>query len=168
MGVLTWIFGLGLLAAAFPFLFHLIRRTPRGEVPFSSLMFLRPSPPTLTKRSRLDNLLLLAMRIGAVGLIVAAFMRPFFNSNVKLDSSDTPGRKIAVVLDASASMKRGNLWSDAIKQLEKVADEADDNDQLAVFTFGAKLQQIVPFTSCLLYTSPSPRDQRGSRMPSSA
>ena len=24
------------------------------------------------------------------------------------------------------------------------------------------------FTACLLYTSPSPRDQRGSRMPSSA
>ena len=24
------------------------------------------------------------------------------------------------------------------------------------------------FTDCLLYTSPSPRDQRGSRMPSSA
>ena len=27
---------------------------------------------------------------------------------------------------------------------------------------------IVPVSSCLLYTSPSPRDQRGSRMPSSA
>ena len=27
---------------------------------------------------------------------------------------------------------------------------------------------IVVFCSCLLYTSPSPRDQRGSRMPSSA
>ena len=26
----------------------------------------------------------------------------------------------------------------------------------------------VPFSACLLYTSPSPRDQRGSRMPSSA
>ena len=26
----------------------------------------------------------------------------------------------------------------------------------------------IPFTACLLYTSPSPRDQRGSRMPSSA
>ena len=25
-----------------------------------------------------------------------------------------------------------------------------------------------PFEDCLLYTSPSPRDQRGSRMPSSA
>ena len=27
---------------------------------------------------------------------------------------------------------------------------------------------FVPLRSCLLYTSPSPRDQRGSRMPSSA
>ena len=28
--------------------------------------------------------------------------------------------------------------------------------------------EVVTFTACLLYTSPSPRDQRGSRMPSSA
>ena len=31
-----------------------------------------------------------------------------------------------------------------------------------------KRGQIMPFIDCLLYTSPSPRDQRGSRMPSSA
>ena len=32
-----------------------------------------------------------------------------------------------------------------------------------------KPQQVLDMTSaCLLYTSPSPRDQRGSRMPSSA
>ena len=29
-------------------------------------------------------------------------------------------------------------------------------------------QYLAEFTTCLLYTSPSPRDQRGSRMPSSA
>ena len=41
-----------------------------------------------------------------------------------------------------------------------VAFNADfDGDQMAVH---------VPLTICLLYTSPSPRDQRGSRMPSSA
>ena len=32
--------------------------------------------------------------------------------------------------------------------------------------FGASV--VVPIRDCLLYTSPSPRDQRGSRMPSSA
>ena len=30
------------------------------------------------------------------------------------------------------------------------------------------VEQSVHGTACLLYTSPSPRDQRGSRMPSSA
>ena len=33
---------------------------------------------------------------------------------------------------------------------------------------GASQLRIVLLYSCLLYTSPSPRDQRGSRMPSSA
>ena len=37
----------------------------------------------------------------------------------------------------------------------------------AVF-FNAVQQKKSPSESCLLYTSPSPRDQRGSRMPSSA
>ena len=32
----------------------------------------------------------------------------------------------------------------------------------------AELKAIVKSPTCLLYTSPSPRDQRGSRMPSSA
>ena len=35
-----------------------------------------------------------------------------------------------------------------------------DNDPVMHFSVNAK--------TCLLYTSPSPRDQRGSRMPSSA
>ena len=30
------------------------------------------------------------------------------------------------------------------------------------------VMKVLPFENCLLYTSPSPRDQRGSRMPSSA
>ena len=48
-----------------------------------------------------------------------------------------------------------------------VRDDASIADQLVL------LQQAIPappaqFIGCLLYTSPSPRDQRGSRMPSSA
>ena len=41
-------------------------------------------------------------------------------------------------------------------------------------TFGGQIYTLLPIEadgfaySCLLYTSPSPRDQRGSRMPSSA
>ena len=39
--------------------------------------------------------------------------------------------------------------------------------QQIIMTFGARVQ-IMSTSGCLLYTSPSPRDQRGSRMPSSA
>ena len=35
-------------------------------------------------------------------------------------------------------------------------------------TFSLSVTALAPFTSCLLYTSPSPRDKRQSRMPSSA
>ena len=41
--------------------------------------------------------------------------------------------------------------------------------RLRVFIISfANLKDSIKMTDCLLYTSPSPRDQRGSRMPSSA
>ena len=44
-----------------------------------------------------------------------------------------------------------------------------DATQIAIGWFdGVQLKSAHSYISCLLYTSPSPRDQRGSRMPSSA
>ena len=77
MSALTPLYLLGILAVAAPIVFHLIRRPPRGEVPFSSLMFLTPSPPRLTRRSRLDNILLLLLRASVLCLLAFAFARPF-------------------------------------------------------------------------------------------
>ena len=48
-----------------------------------------------------------------------------------------------------------------IEQLELEVGLKDQELELAELV-------IEDFKSCLLYTSPSPRDQRGSRMPSSA
>ena len=39
---------------------------------------------------------------------------------------------------------------------------------VACGNYGVPLSEVVLYDFCLLYTSPSPRDQRGSRMPSSA
>ncbi len=145
MSALAWLFGLGALAVAFPFLFHLIRRTPKGQVHFSSLMFVRPSPPRLTRRSRLENLLLLALRMAAIALIAAAFMRPFFRDNVNLSLADVPDRKVAVMLDTSASMRRGDLWTQALDRVNKIFTEATEKDDLAIYTFDSKLTLRSPF-----------------------
>ena len=65
MGVLAPLYLAGLAALSLPLIFHLVRRTPRGRQEFSSLMFLLPSPPRLTRRSRLDQILLLLLRLAA-------------------------------------------------------------------------------------------------------
>ena len=63
-------------------------------------------------------------------------------------------------------------WLAEKKRREKMAAEAESLG-LEYFPNGASpapahLGQFNLFNACLLYTSPSPRDQRGSRMPSSA
>ena len=51
--------------------------------------------------------------------------------------------------------------------LSKLKEKAEDSEEhLAILSTFVRLGILV--WSCLLYTSPSPRDQRGSRMPSSA
>src|SRR5262249_14061873 len=75
MSFLTPLYALGVLAVAAPVVFHLIRRSPRGEVPFGSLMFLSPTPPRLTRRSRLDQVVLLLLRAAALCLLALAFTR---------------------------------------------------------------------------------------------
>ena len=145
MSVMAWLFGLGALAIAFPFLFHLIRRTPKGQTEFSSLMFLQPSPPTLTRRSRLENLLLLLMRCAAIGLIAFAFMRPFFTGGDTIGEFEVADRRVAVLLDNSASMQRGDLWDQAKNQVNQILGKLEPGDDVSLLTFADTVDPIVEF-----------------------
>ena len=78
MSFLAPFFLLGGLAIGLPVIFHLIRRTTRERTIFSSLMFLLPTPPRLTRRSRLENILLLLVRCAVLVLLALGFARPFF------------------------------------------------------------------------------------------
>ena len=70
--------------------------------------------------------------------------------------------KQIVVLDGSVA-NPGDLTWDPLHELGEVI--IHDRTEPAEIIDRALLANIV---FCLLYTSPSPRDQRGSRMPSSA
>ncbi|HEX2473876.1 MAG TPA: BatA domain-containing protein [Lacipirellulaceae bacterium] len=145
MSMLTPLYVLGLLAVSLPVIFHLIRRMPRGQVPFSSLMFLSPSPPRLTRRSRLENILLLILRGAVLSLLAFAFARPFLRQQVPLDSGDAERSRIAIVVDTSASMRRGDLWRQAVSRVDEVLAELRPFDQLAVFTCDTALRPLVGF-----------------------
>ncbi len=135
----------GLLAVSLPILFHLIRRTPQSRVLFSSLMFLKPSPPRLTRRSRLDQLLLLLLRGLALSLLALAFARPFLRANTESAIGDAVGRRIAIVLDTSASMQRSGVWSRALAELDGVLDDLAASDRVALFTYDDSVTPLLRF-----------------------
>jgi len=145
MSFLTPLYVLGLAAVIGPLVFHLIRRSPRGEVPFSSLMFLAPTPPRLTRRSRLDHLLLLLLRAAALCLLAFAFARPFLRQAARLGFGDVERRRVALLIDTSASMRRGDLWPRALELASKVVADCRPADQLAVFSFDAQTRPLLSF-----------------------
>ncbi len=145
MSLLAPLYILGLAAIVAPIVFHLIRRSPRGEVPFSSLMFLSPTPPSVTCRSRLDHWLLLLLRVTALALLAFAFARPFLRQPALLGNTEIPKRRIALLIDTSASMRRGDLWPRAKAMAGKVIADCQPADQLALFSFDVATRPLLGF-----------------------
>jgi hypothetical protein len=135
MSFLAPLFLLGAAAIAGPILFHLIARTTRDRTLFSSLRFLRPSPPRLTRKSRIEHWLLLALRCLALALLALAFARPFLRQPTPPNAAQGPARRTVLLLDTSASMRRPDLWKDARARAERHIREANPSDQFAILTF---------------------------------
>jgi len=149
MSFLAPFYVLGALAIAAPIILHLIRRTPRGEVPFSSLMFLAPTPPRLTRRSRLDNILLLILRVGALILLALAFARPFLREAANLNFGEIERRRDLVLIDTSASLRRSDLWPQAKKLAMAAITEARPADELAIYAFDMTSRPLLTYAESI-------------------
>src|SRR5215217_7101646 len=106
MGFLAPLFFLGALGVIGPIIFHLIRRTTREHTPFSSLMFLRPTPPRVTRRSRLENLWLLLLRCAVIALLALGFARPCLQQRSVTPPAVAAKKRTVLLVDSSASMRR--------------------------------------------------------------
>ncbi len=142
MGLLAPLYALAALAIAGPIILHLIRRQPQGQMQFSSLMFLTPSPPRLTRRSRLDNLWLLLLRALAIALIAIAFARPYLRQDSFLNSA-LSGRRVVMLLDTSGSMQRPDVWAGAKEAVEELLDSLSPNDQVSLYTIDSELKSVL-------------------------
>lgn len=143
MGLLAPLYALAALAVVGPIVFHLIRREPKGKQTFSSLMFLQPSPPKLTRRSRLDNWLLLLLRMLAIALIAFAFARPYVRQE-SLRDLDLSGRTVVLMIDTSASMQRADVWQQALREADDIVQSLSSLDRVALYTVSDRLTAQVP------------------------
>ena len=145
MSLLVPFFMAGLAVLALPLLLHLVHRKPRGRQTFSSFLFLEPTPPQLTRHSRLDQILLLLMRLSALGLATLAFARPFLREAASLSVTDLPGRRVALLIDRSASFQRKDLWPRAIQLANEELASLGPQDQVALYVFDDTLETVVGF-----------------------
>ena len=77
----------------------------KERVRFSTLMFLKESPPRLTKRSHLENILLLLMRCAVICLLAISFARPYIQRASVEPPKPNSGRRFVILLDTSASLR---------------------------------------------------------------
>ena len=134
MSFLLPLFLVGLGALAIPVAIHLIQREKKQIIAFPSLMFVRRVPYESVRRRKIRHWALLAMRLAALALIVAAFARPFVRGSL---SATTGGaREVVVLLDRSYSMGYGDRWSRAQAAARQVIDGLGAADRASLVLFG--------------------------------
>ncbi len=156
MNFLAPLFLLGGLALAAPIVFHLVRRTTKERVAFSSLMFLQPSPPRISRRHKLEHILLLILRCAALALLALGFARPFLKQPPVDDPTAAQPRRTVMLVDTSASMRRDGVWAAARAKAEETLRRAAPVDQVSVFSFD---QRAVPLVSFEDWNRAAPADR---------
>jgi len=130
------IFLLGALAAVIPLILHLINRQQAKLLPFPTLRFLRISVEKTRRRRRLEDLLLMLLRMAVLVFIAVALAKPTLTSLAALMAGDARSA-VAIVLDNSASM--GTIdegrprWETALRAAEQILDQLRAGDEIALF-----------------------------------
>lgn len=135
MGLLAPLFLTGLAALAVPVLIHLIQREKNTVVRFPSLMFVRKVPYESVRRRKIRNWALLALRLAALLLLVAAFARPFLR--VGATALTGGAREVVVLVDRSYSMGYGDRWTRAQAAARGVLESLAPGDRASLVFFGS-------------------------------
>lgn len=124
----------GLVLAAVPIVIHLFFRRPHREVPWAATRFLLSATKKRAPRIRLEQWLLLALRVLLIVLVVLAMARPSTGppSGGEAGAENTSSHNVILVLDASYSMaheaRQSRRFDKAIAALLSELESADPGD----------------------------------------
>lgn len=143
MGFLSPLFLLGLLAIAVPIALHLFRHQAGPVMPFSAVRFLRKAPLQRARRRRLQDVLLLLLRVAALALLALSFARPYVVS-----TEAGPGAPLTIVaLDRSFSLSAPGQAERARDLASQVIDELPGGERIAVLAFDERAETLLPPTT---------------------
>src|SRR5262245_1413932 len=147
MSFLTPLFFLGLATVAIPVIIHLIQKERKNVVHFPSLMFLQRIPYQSTKRRKIRNWPLLLLRLAAIGLIGAAFARPFLRRPELAAAAARGAREVVVLVDRSYSMSYADRWTRALAAANETINGLGPGDRASLVFFDTGAEVALRSTS---------------------
>ncbi len=133
------LFGLALIAL--PVAIHLLVRRHAAKLDFPSLRFLRETPSFRLRPRRIQQPLLLALRVAAVALLVIGFARPLISLNPRA------ARTHFILLDTSLSMQSRGRAEACKEQARGIVNSLAAGERAAVIAFSNDTQLLSAATS---------------------
>lgn len=138
MSLLNCGFLWAIAALAVPLWVHLSRRRHYKELPIGTLRFLNEVLKERRKRSRLEEIPLLLLRLLGVLLLALIFCRPFLNSSGK--TTESPGKTV-VLLDASGSVTE-EMKEAGLDALRLATASTPEGSELTVAQFSDEVEVL--------------------------
>ena len=142
LAFLSPLFLVGAAAAAIPIAMHLFYRRAEPVVDFAAMRYLRRAPVEQSRRRRLRELVLLALRVTALVLLACAFARPFVSESVAAMNGDAT----MVLIDTSASLSAPGQFDAARERAERVIREAPPTHAVGVVAFARASEVVSPLS----------------------
>jgi hypothetical protein len=140
LSFLSPLFLAGLAAAAIPIAIHLFQRRVEPVVAFAAMRYLRPAPVEHSRRRRLREMLLLALRVAALCLLAFAFARPYFAQSAAALSAPVT----MVLVDTSVSMTGPGQFDRAKAAAAEAIRSAPPAHAVGLMTFANAADLVAP------------------------
>ncbi|MCA9011834.1 MAG: VWA domain-containing protein [Planctomycetaceae bacterium] len=125
----------GLAGIGLPILAHLLSRRRYDVVEWAAMQFLNPSRKT-RRRLKLEELLLLLVRIGLICLMVLSVTRPWIPGGWLSGHYSAGSRTVVIVIDGSNSMSRtdgpNSIHQNALRQASQFLQTLGVGDSVAL------------------------------------
>ncbi len=140
-----WALGIGAGALAIPVAVHFLTKPRPVTYPLATIRFLREVIEEKRSRSRLRDLIVLLLRMLAVGLLAMALARPWLSKSQAIEAVPDDATARVIVIDISQSMSAKNAGTTSIAQAQALALkylEYSPNLQANVVLVGAKPRPV--------------------------
>ena len=140
LSFLSPLFLVGAAAAAIPIAIHLFYRRAEPVVEFAAMRYLRQAPVEQSRRRRLRELVLLALRVAALVLLACAFARPYLSAA----AASATDAVTAILIDTSASVTGPGQFDRVRERAAALIRDAPATHAVTVLSFARTAEVVTP------------------------